>query len=100
MWAPFYTLHKIMAGLLDMYTLAGSEQALVMLKGMAGWVRRYAMPLGEAHMARVLEREYGGMNEVLYDLGAVTGRCVLSTSWPGSSTTSASSRRWRRDATS
>ena len=31
------------------------------------------MPLGEAHMARVLEREYGGMNEVLYNLGAVTG---------------------------
>jgi len=72
-WAPFYTLHKIMAGLLDMHTLAGNAQALVMLKGIAGWVRRYAMPLGEAHMARVLEREYGGMNEVLYDLGAVTG---------------------------
>ena len=31
------------------------------------------MPLGEAHMARVLEREYGGMNEVLYNLGAATG---------------------------
>jgi DUF1680 family protein len=72
-WAPFYTLHKIMAGLLDLYTLAGNAQALVVLEGIAGWVRRYAMPLGEAHMARVLEREYGGMNEVLYDLGAVTG---------------------------
>jgi DUF1680 family protein len=72
-WAPFYTLHKIMAGLLDMYTLAGNEQALLMLKRMAGWVRRYALPLGEAHMARVLEREYGGMNEVLYNLGAATG---------------------------
>jgi DUF1680 family protein len=44
-----------------------------MLKPLAGWVRRWAMPLGEVHMARVLEREYGGMNEVLYDLGAVTG---------------------------
>ncbi|HEY6549206.1 MAG TPA: beta-L-arabinofuranosidase domain-containing protein [Vicinamibacteria bacterium] len=72
-WAPFYTLHKIMAGLLDMYTLAGNAQALDMLKGMAGWVRRWAMPLGDAHMARVLEREYGGMNELLYDLGAVSG---------------------------
>ena len=72
-WAPFYTLHKIMAGLLDMHVLAGSEQALVVLKGMAAWTRRFAMPLGEAHMARVLEREYGGMNEVLYNLGEVTG---------------------------
>ena len=72
-WAPFYTLHKIMAGLLDMHMLAGNEQALVVLKGMAGWTRRFAMPLGEAQMARVLEREYGGMNEVLYNLGEVTG---------------------------
>jgi DUF1680 family protein len=72
-WAPFYTLHKIMAGLLDMHVLCGNEQALAVLKAMAGWTRRYAMPLGEAHMARVLEREYGGMNEVLYNLGAVTG---------------------------
>ena len=72
-WAPFYTLHKIMAGLLDMHTLAGNAAALDMLKSLAGWVRRWAMPLGEAQMARVLEREYGGMNEVLYDLGAATG---------------------------
>src|SRR5215813_14215557 len=72
-WAPFYTLHKIMAGLLDMYTHCGNEQALEVLKGMAGWTRRWVDPLGEAHMARVLEREYGGMNDVLYNLFAVTG---------------------------
>src|SRR5207245_7064951 len=34
---------------------------------------RWAQPLGETAMARVLEREYGGMNEVLYNLAAVTG---------------------------
>jgi hypothetical protein len=62
-----------MAGLLDMHVLAGSEAALAVLKGMAAWTRRTVMPLGEAHMARVLEREYGGMNEVLYNLGAATG---------------------------
>jgi len=27
-WAPYYTLHKIMAGLLDMHLLAGNAQAL------------------------------------------------------------------------
>src|SRR5215475_5802587 len=36
-WAPFYTLHKIMAGLLDMHTLAGNAQALDVGKGMARW---------------------------------------------------------------
>jgi DUF1680 family protein len=72
-WAPFYTLHKIMAGLLDMHTCCGSEQALDVLKGMAVWTSGWVTPLGEAHMARVLEREYGGMNEVLYNLYAATG---------------------------
>jgi uncharacterized protein len=73
-WAPFYTLHKIMAGLLDMHTLTGNDQALAVLQGMARWVARWTQPLGDAAMARVLEREYGGMNEVLYNLSAVTGQ--------------------------
>jgi DUF1680 family protein len=72
-WAPFYTLHKIMAGLLDMHTYCGNRQALEVLKGMTDWTRRWAGPLGDAHMARVLEKEYGGMNDVLYNLYAVTG---------------------------
>ncbi len=72
-WAPCYTLHKIMAGLLDMHTLAGNAQALDVLKGMARWARGWVEPLGDAAMARVLEREYGGMNELFYNLSAVTG---------------------------
>jgi uncharacterized protein len=72
-WAPFYTLHKIMVGLLDMHTLAGNAQALDVVKGMARWTARWTQPLGDADMARVLEREYGGMNDVLYALAALTG---------------------------
>ena len=72
-WAPFYTLHKIMAGLLDTYTLSGNAQALDVLKGMARWTSGWAQPLGEYEMARVLEREYGGMNEMLYNLSAIPG---------------------------
>jgi DUF1680 family protein len=73
-WAPFYTLHKIMAGLLDTYTYNESEQALQVLRGMVWWTGGWTGPLSSAHMARVLEREYGGMNEVLYELSAATGR--------------------------
>jgi hypothetical protein len=72
-WAPWYTLHKIMAGLLDMYAHCGNTQALDMVKGMAAWARSWVGPLGDSHMARVLEVEYGGMNEVLYNLAAATG---------------------------
>jgi uncharacterized protein len=71
-WAPFYTLHKIMAGLLDTHTLTGNDQALTVLQGMARWTARWTQPLSDAAMARVLEREYGGMNEVLYNLSAAT----------------------------
>lgn len=68
-WAPFYTIHKIMAGLLDMHQLAGNAEALTVVRRMAGWVNRWVQPLGEHEMARILEREFGGMNEVLYNLG-------------------------------
>ena len=74
-WAPFYTLHKIMAGLLDMYEL---------LRQPAGPGRRSrAWPAGSRALGRPAQRrarwsacstiEYGGMNEVLYNLYAVTG---------------------------
>ena len=71
-WAPFYTLHKLMAGLLDMHTLAGNAQALDVLQGMARWTGRWVQPLSDAAMQRVLQREYGGMNELLYNLSAIT----------------------------
>jgi len=73
-WAPFYTLHKIMAGHLDMYTLAGNEQALQTVEKMARWVQSWTGPLSEPQMQRVLGNEYGGMGEVLCNLYAVTGK--------------------------
>ena len=73
-WAPFYTIHKIMAGHLDMYTLAGNEQALDTVQKMALWVRAWADPLSEQQMQRILLVEYGGMGETLCNLHAVTGK--------------------------
>jgi hypothetical protein len=73
-WAPFYTMHKIMAGHLDMYTLAGNEQALDTVEKMARWVRSWSDPLSEQQMQRVLLVEYGGMGEVLANLYGATGK--------------------------
>jgi DUF1680 family protein len=73
-WAPFYTIHKIMAGNLDMYVHCGNEQALDVAEKMAGWVAGYTRPLSYDHMQRVLATEFGGMGEVLSNLHAVTGK--------------------------
>lgn len=72
-WAPFYSIHKIMAGHLDMYTLAGNQQALETVEKMARWVQNWSDPLSEQQMQRVLLVEYGGMGEVLANLYGVTG---------------------------
>ncbi len=73
-WALFYTIHKVMAGHLDMYTLAGNPQALDTVEKMAQWVRSWSDPLSEQQMQRVLLVEYGGMGELLCNLCAVTGK--------------------------
>jgi uncharacterized protein len=73
-WAPFYTMHKMMAGLHDMHTLAGNAQALQVLLGMAGWVDGWTASKSEEHMQQaILEVEFGGMQETLYNLADTTG---------------------------
>ncbi len=72
-WAPFYTFHKIMAGMFDMHAHCGNGQALEVLEGMASWTDHYTAPKTEEHMQDILNTEYGGMNEVLYNLAAATG---------------------------
>ena len=71
-WAPWYTLHKIMAGLLDANQLCGNAQALEVLTNMANWVKFRVDNLPEAKMQASLGTEFGGMNEVLANLYGVT----------------------------
>jgi len=71
-WAPFYTYHKIMAGLLDMYLLAGNTDALQIAEGMGQWAQEYFVGISIDQRMRMLRTEYGGMNEVLVNLAAVT----------------------------
>jgi DUF1680 family protein len=72
-WAPFYTYHKIMAGHLDMYTHCGSDTALRTVVRMADWAIDWVDPLTDAEMQQILLVEQGGMNEVMFNLYAVTG---------------------------
>lgn len=76
-WAPYYTIHKILAGLLDQHTFAGNPQALKMVTWMVDYFYNRVQNVISKHS---LERHYlslneetGGMNDVLYKLYAITG---------------------------
>ena len=76
-WAPYYSLHKIYAGLLDMYTLCGNEQALEIAEKMAAWNKGRLDKLDEAQMQRMLNgNEQGGMNEAFANMYGITGNEV------------------------
>ncbi|HEV2214444.1 MAG TPA: glycoside hydrolase family 127 protein [Terracidiphilus sp.] len=72
-WAPFYTYHKIMAGLIDMYQHTGNKQALQMATRMADWAYTYAESFTPDDWQHVLLVEQGGMNEASFNLYALTG---------------------------
>jgi uncharacterized protein len=76
-WAPYYTLHKILAGLLDCYEVGGSQKALAIAQGMGLWVqqRLQAVPTAAriSMWNRYIAGEYGGMNEVMARLSRISG---------------------------
>ena len=73
-WAPWYTLHKIYAGLIDMSVYCDNAQALEIAEGMARWAKGRLDPLDRAAMQEMLNHtEQGGMNETLANLYGVTG---------------------------
>ena len=71
-WAPFYTLHKILQGLIDQYTMCGNETALQVAKGMGSWAYNKLKPLSEETRVRMIRNEFGGFNEAMYNLYAIT----------------------------
>ena len=72
-WAPYYTLHKIYAGMVDMYVLCGNKQALEVAKKMADWAKARNDRLDDARMQNMLGEEHGGMNDALAEIYALTG---------------------------
>jgi len=72
-WAPWYTLHKIYAGLIDQYLYAENAQALEVMKKAASWAYQKLKPLTPEQRALMLRNEFGGVNEAFYNLYAITG---------------------------
>ena len=77
-WAPFYTLHKILQGLIDQYTMCGNETALEVAKGMGDWVYNKLKPLTEEQRLKMIRNEFGGFNEAMYNLYGLTPDPSLS----------------------
>ncbi len=71
---PWYCLHKVYAGLLDMTVLAGNRQALDVLEKAAGWIEKNLSQLNDQQMEAMLKTEHGGMKDVLINLYATTGK--------------------------
>ena len=72
-WVPWYTLHKLYAGLIDAYAHAGNEQALQVVTKLADWAIETTDGLSAAQWQEMLDTEHGGMNEALANLYAITG---------------------------
>jgi DUF1680 family protein len=72
-WAPFYTYHKILAGMLDMYEHTGNKQALQIATRMADWADAWTSSIAPDELQKIFLVEHGGMNEAAFNLYAITG---------------------------
>ncbi|WP_367329801.1 beta-L-arabinofuranosidase domain-containing protein [Sphingobacterium multivorum] len=76
-WAPYYTLHKILAGLLDVYEVSGNKKALEIAQGMGNWVYTRLNQVPTDTLIKMwntyIAGEFGGMNEVMARLYRITG---------------------------
>ncbi|HWT03980.1 MAG TPA: beta-L-arabinofuranosidase domain-containing protein [Pyrinomonadaceae bacterium] len=72
-WVPWYTQHKVLAGLKDAWVLAGNARAREVTLKLADWVDLVTRNLTPEQQQRMLGVEHGGMNETLADIYALTG---------------------------
>jgi DUF1680 family protein len=73
LWSPWYVLHKTYAGLRDAYRYTGNQTALEVEIKFAAWAEGILSKLSDAQVQRMLNTEFGGMNEIFADLYADTG---------------------------
>jgi DUF1680 family protein len=71
-WAPQYTIHKLLMGLWDMYAVAGNDQALDILSAFADWFIEWTSPYTREQLDDILDVETGGMLEIWADLYGLT----------------------------
>jgi uncharacterized protein len=70
---PWYTTHKVLAGLRDVCSFRGGEHAEVVLLKFVDWIASASANVSDADLQKMLDREHGGVSEVLADVSAMTG---------------------------
>lgn len=83
-WVPWYTMHKILEGLVSVMEMPETlrsdarrvelrEEALIIGTRLGNWVYDRVSKWSDETRKTVLSIEYGGMNDVMYDLYLQTG---------------------------
>lgn len=71
-WVPWYTMHKIIAGLIDVYQVTHIQTAYDVVSKLGDWVADRTSQWSKELQDIVLAVEYGGMNDCLYELYKLT----------------------------
>jgi uncharacterized protein len=72
-WVPLYNIHKLYAGLIDAYNIAGNQKAKSVLIKLSDWFYNITAKLSNEQLQTILRSEHGGMNEAFADVAAITG---------------------------
>ena len=72
-WVPWYTMHKIVAGLVSVCNLTDCAAARDVLRRLADWIADRALGWSEEMRLTVISVEYGSMNGCMYDVYRITG---------------------------
>ena len=73
-WVPWYTMHKLIAGIVDVYNATGYENAKTLGSNLGDWVYNRCKGWDSNKQRTVLSIEYGGMNDCMYELYMITGK--------------------------
>lgn len=73
-WSPWYTVHKVMAGLTDVHLFTSNKKALDIVEKMADWTINLLKDLNDEQLEKMRNCEYGGMADVLIHLYEITGK--------------------------
>ncbi|WP_080676315.1 beta-L-arabinofuranosidase domain-containing protein [Ruminococcus flavefaciens] len=73
-WVPWYTMHKLIAGIVDIYDATGYATAKDLGSDLGDWVYNRCKTWNDQKRRTVLSIEYGGMNDCMYELYRITGK--------------------------
>ncbi|MBN2139086.1 MAG: glycoside hydrolase family 127 protein [Sedimentisphaerales bacterium] len=72
-WVPWYNLHKLYMGLVDVRLYCGNKKAEVILLKSTDWAWDMVGGLSDEQFEQMLHCEHGGVNEAFAEIYALTG---------------------------